>query len=169
MKEINKLMVHELEQRLIELGIKRINQCLSMLSEEQIHYVPNTNSNSINNQILHLDGNIRQWLIASFTDVVDNRNRDSEFDSNNKKTKEELIKVLNDLEEGIRSVFPYVLESDLTQMKDVQCYNESLLSILVHVIEHFSYHLGQITYITKMVLDIDTGYYKDADLNKVNN
>lgn len=168
MREINRLLVAELELRLIDLGTQRIKECLGRLSENQIHYVPNANSNSINNQILHLDGNIRQWLVASFSDEKDNRKRDLEFDAENKKSKSELVAIISALESKIRSILPFVLESDLTAKKEVQCYNETLLSIIVHVIEHFSYHLGQITYITKMLLDVDTGYYKDDNLNQVN-
>ena len=165
---MNALLVHELEFRLIESGIHRIIQCLEKLSERQLQYRPNSNSNSINNQIVHLDGNVRQWLIATFKNQKDTRKRDSEFDPKNQKTKIELIGILRKLEVDIRSIFPLIYEADLTQKKEVQCYIETQFSIIVHVIEHFSYHLGQITYITKMLLDIDTGYYAEDELNKVN-
>ena len=164
----NQIMVEQLEERLIVGGIHRIISCVERLSEDQLNYRPNSNSNSINNQILHLNGNVRQWLIASFMDVQDDRKRDAEFDPNNKRSKGELLEILNHLENDVRSTFQIILGKDLTQIIEVQCYTESLLSIIVHVIEHFSYHLGQITYITKMILDIDTGYYAGQDLNKVN-
>ena len=163
---MNALLIRELEFRLIESGIYRIIMCLEKLNENQIQYRPNSNSNSINNQILHLDGNVRQWLIATFTNKKDTRERDTEFDSNNQKSRIELIEIMRRLEEDIRSVFPMITEADLSEKKEVQCYVETQFSIIVHVIEHFSYHLGQITYITKMLLDIDTGYYTDVELTK---
>ena len=165
---MNEAFVQQLEFRLIESGIHRILQCLEQLNEEQIHFRPNSNCNSINNQILHLDGNVRQWLIASLSNQIDKRKRDEEFDSNNKRRKSELILILQTLEEDVRSVFPFILKSDLKEVKSVQCYHESIFSILVHVMEHFSYHVGQITYITKMILNIDTRYYADDDLNVTN-
>ena len=90
---MNALLIRELEFRLIESGIHRIIICLEKLSEEQIHYRPNANSNSINNQILHLDGNVRQWLIATFTKQNDTRERESEFNPKNQKSRIELIDI----------------------------------------------------------------------------
>ena len=165
---MNELIISQIEERLIECGIHRVLACVEKLTDVQLQYRPNVNSNSINNQILHLNGNVRQWLIATLTDKGDTRKRDEEFDSDNKRTKEELIEILNDLEADVRATFPFIRDVDLSEKKDVQCYNETVLSIIIHVIEHFSYHLGQITYITKMLLDIDTGYYADMELNKVN-
>ncbi len=163
---VNQLLTKEIETRIIECGIHRIISCLQKLDDDQLYYSPNINSNSVNNQVLHLDGNVRQWLIASMSDAEDNRQRPTEFDSNNRKSQAELILILKKLEEDIRTVFVSIENIDLTKKQSVQCYTESNLSIIVHVIEHFSYHVGQITYITKMLLDIDTGYYAGQELNK---
>lgn len=165
---MNNIIIEQIEVRLIECGIHRILLCIEKLTNEQLQFRPNTNSNSINNQILHLNGNVRQWLIASLSNAKDIRKRDEEFDTKNQLAKDELVAILIKLEKDIREVLPSIAKVDLTEMKQVQCYHESILSIIIHVIEHFSYHLGQITYITKMLLDIDTGYYADLDLNEVN-
>lgn len=165
---INALVIKEIEHKIIECGIHRILACVEKLTEAQLTYRPNSNSNSINNQILHLNGNVRQWLISSFSDVKDARMRDEEFDSTNVKSKSELTAILTQLEKDVRTLMPLLMEIDLTEEKDVQCYREPSIGIIIHVIEHFSYHVGQITYITKMILDIDTGYYADLDLNRVN-
>jgi uncharacterized damage-inducible protein DinB len=166
--KMNELMVHQIETRLIKEGIHRVLSCVEKLSEEQLQYRPNANSNSINNQILHLNGNVRQWLISTLTDRKDQREREEEFDASNKQSKTALKEILIKLESDIREIYPHIIKSNLTDEKDVQCYRETILSIIIHVIEHFSYHLGQITYITKMLLDIDTGYYAGQELNKVN-
>lgn len=165
---MNILIIEQIEDKLIKCGIHRILSCLEKLSEEQLQYRPNSNSNSINNQILHLDGNVRQWLIASLSEKVDTRKRLEEFDANNRKSKASLIEILEVLEKDVRKLFPIIENLDLTLTKYVQCYQEPVIAIIIHVIEHFSYHVGQITYITKMLLDIDTEYYADMDLNKVN-
>ena len=165
---VNQIMVDQIEERLVQGGIHRIVSCVERLNEDQLNFRPNSNSNSINNQILHLDGNVRQWLISSILDIKDERDRDAEFDPENKQSKEELLGILNQLEVDVKKTYKTILTRDLTERKEVQCYTESLLSIIVHVIEHFNYHHGQITYITKMLLDIDTGYYAGQDLNKVN-
>lgn len=165
---VHNILIEQIETRIIECGIHRIISCVEKLNSEQLHFRPNSNSNSINNQILHLDGNVRQWLISSFSHVTDTRVRKAEFDSNNRKSKSELVEILKLLESDIRSLLPLILEYDLTMIQQVQCYKESNLSIIIHVIEHFSYHVGQITYITKMLLDIDTGYYAGLALDEIN-
>ena len=50
---------------------------------------------------------------------------------------------------------------DLVSKYEVQVYEESGMSIVMHVIEHFSYHVGQITYAVKSLKNIDTQYYKE--------
>lgn len=165
---MNELLIGQIEERLIEGGIHRILTCVEKLKSEQLQYRPNANSNSINNQILHLNGNVRQWLISSMSSAEDERKRDEEFDHENQYSKSELINILKALERDVRKVFPNIRQIDLQEKRQVQCYHETCLSIIIHVIEHFSYHVGQITYITKMLLDIDTGYYANLDLNKVN-
>lgn len=163
---VNQLLIKEVETRIIECGIYRIISCVEKLKEDQLYFRPNDNSNSINNQILHLDGNVRQWLISTMSAAADSRLRPNEFDSKNRKSKTVLIEILYDLERDIRKILVNMEAIDLTKRQTVQCYDESNLSIIVHVIEHFSYHVGQITYITKMLLDIDTGYYAGQELDK---
>jgi len=165
---INQLIAAQVEDKIIVCGIHRILQCMDRLSIDQIHHRPNGNSNSINNLIIHLDGNVRQWLISTMSSASDLRTRDQEFDPDNQLSKEELQRVLAILEDDIRSILTNIEKINLQEVQEVQCYKESNLAILVHVIEHFSYHVGQITYITKMLLDIDTGYYAGQDLTKVN-
>jgi uncharacterized damage-inducible protein DinB len=164
---INQLLSKEIEARIIECGIYRIITCIEKLEEGNLYYRPNENCNSINNQILHLEGNARQWLISTMSNINDARQRSIEFDPQNKKSKTELIAILNQLEKDIRAILVNIKSIDLTEIQSVQCYTETNLSIIVHVIEHFSYHVGQITYITKMLLDIDTGYYAGQELGQV--
>lgn len=163
---VNQLLAKEIEVRIIDCGIHPVIACIEKLEDPHLQYRPNDNSNSINNLVLHLDGNVRQWLLSTLSDAKDNRKRNTEFDRNNVKTKTQLIEILRQLEKDIRSILPNTIELDLVEIQKVQCFEETNLSIIVHVIEHFSYHVGQITYITKMILDIDTGYYSDLDLEK---
>ncbi len=56
-------------------------------------------------------------------------------------------------------------EEQLLRSYSVQGYEKSGIAIVVHVTEHFSYHTGQIVFQTKMMKDIDTGFYRGKDLN----
>ena len=165
---INKQISKEVQVRIIDLSINWILKCVEQLTDDQIWYRPNLHSNSVGNLILHLDGNVRQWLISTLHLTKDERCRQEEFDATGQRNKEELTLMLNNLSRDVSTCLPIIEEVDLTAIRKVQCYEETILSIIIHVIEHFSYHTGQITYITKMLLDIDTAYYDGQDLGQTN-
>ena len=53
-------------------------------------------------------------------------------------------------------------------MRSVQGFNFSGIGILVHVVEHLSYHTGQIAFYTKQLKNEQLGFYGDIDLNVKN-
>ncbi len=161
---VNRLLAQEVTRRISQESIPRIIQCLDLLGDENIHFRPNENCNSVANLILHLDGNVRQWMIAILESSPDIRQRELEFTPQPHLKIIDLKNILIALNKDIDRTVKHLLEMDLTTRYEVQCYRESLLSIVVHVIEHFSYHTGQITYVTKMVCNVDTGYYEGEDL-----
>src|SRR6266536_5031855 len=59
--------------------LPRIVRCLQLLSKREIWWRPNASSNAAGNIVLHLCGNIRQWIIAGLSGAADNRERDKEF------------------------------------------------------------------------------------------
>ena len=144
-----------------EEGFSRIQKCLSFFTEEELWQRPNQNTVSIGNLILHLSGNVRQWICAGFGAQTDIRTRDHEFAAEGGYSKEELISIIEQTIKDAQAVLKEASPEDLTAIKKVQVYEESGLSIIVHVIEHFSYHIGQITYATKAIKDVDTQYYSE--------
>ena len=158
------LLTQELKRRLLEESIPRIYKCLDYLNEAEIWFSPNTSSNSIGNLILHLEGNVTQWLIATFLNYPDTRNRNLEFKPQQKLSKEILLEKLNRLSDKIILALQQINKEKLVQKYQVQGFEEYGISIIVHVIEHFSYHVGQITFQTKALKNIDTGYYSGMDL-----
>lgn len=156
---IHHLLITETKRRLFTEGIPRIKKCLTQLSDTDIWYRPNDNSNSVGNLVLHLCGNVRQWIVAGLGKAADTRTRDAEFAEKGPISTKVLFKMLEELKNDVDTVLNNITAEDLTQKHDVQVYQETGLSILVHVVEHFSYHVGQITYFTKWRKDINTGYY----------
>lgn len=155
----------EFHRRIIEEGYTRIEKCMNQLSKEDIWYAPNENSNSMGNLIMHLNGNVRQYIVSGLGGAKDLRQRDTEFDKMNHKPIREILKDLKTTVEDSYRVINQLEESVLTEERRVQGFDESVLSIIIHVIEHFSYHVGQITYFTKARKNIDTGYYAGRNLN----
>jgi len=151
----------EFERRIYEEGYDRIIKCLAHLSEEEVWQRPNENTVSIGNLILHLSGNVRQWICAGLGQQEDVRNRDLEFSTNGGLSKAQLSEKIKLTIIDAQEVVDSVVLSDLSKTYPVQVYNETGLSIVVHVIEHFSYHIGQITYAVKSLKNIDTRYYSE--------
>src|SRR5208337_2636822 len=68
-------------QKLLEQYWPRLRGGVESLTDEQIWWRPNDACNSVGNLVLHLNGNVRQWLVASFNRLKDDRNRPAEFDA----------------------------------------------------------------------------------------
>ena len=155
----------EIQRRLLEESIPRAKKCLDQLSEGEIWSRPNANSNSVGNLVLHLCGNARQWIVSAMGGKEDVRERQREFEEKGPIPKEQLTMMLDDLAEDIKSILLQISPEELTQIYQVQGFTESGIGILVHVVEHFSYHVGQITYFVKAHKDMDMEYYAGMDLD----
>ena len=152
----------------MEENNERIKKCLAMLTEEEVWKSPNPSSNSVGNLILHLCGNIRQWVVSSLGGVEDTRKRDLEFSTTGGVSKKELLnKLLSTVAEAI-DVLKKLDTDNLLAVKSVQGYDISGLGIIIHVVEHYSYHTAQIAFWTKLLKDKDLGFYADLDLNAKN-
>jgi uncharacterized damage-inducible protein DinB len=165
---VAELLIKEAKFRLLEESIPRLHKCLNQLSIEEIWFRPNQNTVSIGNLVLHLCGNVRQWLISGLGGVSDNRERQQEFDASGPLPTEQLTDSLESLTKEIERVLEQLTTDDLLASRSIQGYKSSGVSILVHVVEHFSYHVGQVTILVKSRKDIDMGYYAGQDLDKKN-
>ena len=157
-------LILEVRRRVLVESTPRIKKCLDRLSEDQIWWRPNAESNSIGNLVLHLSGNVRQWIISGVGRKPDTRTREEEFDAQGPMPKEELWSILATTMADIESVLDSVTAEQLVTRQPVQVYTESVLSMLVHVTEHFSYHTGQIAWITKMITESQLGFYEGVEL-----
>ncbi len=155
----------ETKRRIIDESISRCIQCVDKLTDVEIWYRPNGNVVSVGNLILHLCGNARQWILAGIFDQSDDRERQLEFDTQGPLDRSYLLQKLTDLGHDLDKAMDTLTHDQLAQVKTVQGYEESVVGILIHVIEHFSYHTGQIVYFTKTKKDVDMGFYADDDLN----
>jgi uncharacterized damage-inducible protein DinB len=152
-------------QKLIGEMWPRLCSCLDELTEEQIWWRPNEASNSIGNLLLHLNGNVRQWILQSIGGVENVRDRDSEFRQRTRIPSAELRAALEATLREVDSVLRKLTVHDLLRKHQIQVYENVLaLDAIYHVVEHFAMHYGQILYIAKLIGGKDLGFY--AHLNK---
>ncbi len=161
---LTRALLAEVRRRLFEEGIPRLKKCLSLLNEQEVWWRPNEHSNSVGNLVLHLCGNARQWICSGLGKQPDHRRRSEEFAERSPLPTAELLQRLNALQNDIEAVLQKLSPADLLEQHPVQVYRENGVSILVHVVEHFSYHVGQVTYLVKWLKDLDTGYYAGQNL-----
>jgi uncharacterized damage-inducible protein DinB len=152
----------------LSLNPPRIEKCLRQLSKEQVWKKPNANTNSIGNLILHLCGNITQYAHASLGNEKDERQRDLEFSTQGGFSKKELLEKITAATEKSIQIIENISEDELLRNRNVQGFDHSGISIIIHITEHFSYHVGQIAFFTKLLCDKDLGFYADYDLNILN-
>jgi len=143
----------------------RVEKCLIELSEEEIWLKPNKSTNSVGNLMLHLRGNITQYIISSLGNKEDMRNRELEFTTSGSYNKSELFDKLNSTVTEAVDIIKNLSEDELLSARSVQGYELSGTGIIIHVVEHYSYHTGQIALWTKLLKDKDLGFYAGIDLN----
>lgn len=158
------LLLAEVRRRLLEESRPRLESCLARLSEAEVWYRPNPQSNSVGNLVLHLCGNLRQWVVAGLGGAVDVRQRSAEFAELGPLSKAELLTRWQEVLDAVQQTLDQLSPERLVQTYHIQGFQENGISVLVHVVEHCSYHVGQISYFTKAQRGEDLGYYAGVDL-----
>lgn len=158
----------EFDKRVFEESYTRIYKCLTMLEEEQLWKSPSKTVPPVGCLILHLCGNARQWILSGLGGKEDNRDRDQEFVKQENIRKSDFIFLLENMKSQLKRCLAGLENEDIERIYSIQGFQVTGFSAIVHVIEHFSYHTGQITTLTKLYSDRETGYYESLDLNKHN-
>ena len=149
-------------------NLERITVCLGELAEREVWQRPNDNSNSVGNQLLHLCGNIRQWMHNGIGGLPDVRQRDSEFTATGGFTKQQLLAELGEVIGTAAAIIEQQDAASLHPERPVQAYVHDGNFIILHVVEHLSYHTGQIIFWTKLLRDKDLNLYGNDDLSQTN-
>ncbi len=149
---------------------RMILKSVEELNEKEVWLKPNESSNSIGNLILHLCGNITQYIISSIGNIADNRERDLEFTTVSGFNKSELLAQLFETVGNAKNTIQNTSVIELLKIREVQGFKFSGIGIIIHVVEHYSYHTGQIAFWVKQLKNKDLNFYEGIDLtikNKV--
>ena len=163
--QFGRAVITEAKRRMFDESQPRVLTCLSTLNDEQIWHRANAQSNTVGNLVLHLCGNVRQWIVHGLGGEADHRQRDAEFAERGPIPAATLIGQFNQTLADARATLDRLDPSTLLAIHKTQGFDESGLSMIMHVVEHLSYHTGQITTMTKALTARDMGYYAGQDLN----
>jgi uncharacterized damage-inducible protein DinB len=143
----------------------RLDVCLAQLTEEQIWARGGENENAVGNLVLHLCGNVRQWIIANIGGEPDQRQRDAEFAARGGLAGTDLRQRLSATVAEAIQVLQRVTAARLSERLVIQGYEGSVLDAIYHVVEHFAMHTGQVIFVTKMLTGTDLGFYRHLSAN----
>jgi uncharacterized damage-inducible protein DinB len=147
-------------------SLKLVEKCLRLISVDQIWHRPNKVSNSIGVLVLHLTGNVNQWINKTLGGDEFERDRPAEFARRERLPTDE---ILGDLKQAVSRACDVVRELPLEKMTElvtVQGYTVSGVGAVIHVVEHFSLHTGQIVYATKILINRDLSEYDEQGRRK---
>jgi uncharacterized damage-inducible protein DinB len=159
--DLAKLFLEFSRNKLLGQYWPRLREAVAPLGEEQVWWRPNEASNSIGNLVLHLNGNVYQWLVASFNREEDKRNRPAEFAAQGEATASDLLVKLGATLDAAAQVLDRLTAEELLAPYEIQGYNVRGLDAVYQVVEHFGLHYGQIIYIAKNLTGRDLGFYKE--------
>lgn len=130
--------------------LPKIVRCLDALDEENVWWRANAESNSIGNLILHLDGSTRMWVlgVAGGRRVV--RDRDAEFSERGPLAKSALLARLRSTLAEVDEVLGMLTDELMLERRPSSKGEVTVLWAVLHAVEHFAMHTGQIILLTKL-------------------
>lgn len=140
--------------------LPRIRRCVELLGDDRVWLKPHPNGNSVGNLVLHLCGNVTQWILVTFRNEPDQRNRPAEFAASGGVAASELMRRLQITVDAACECVDRLSTTDLLRERIIQQqFRETGLSAVLHVLEHFSGHAGQIYFFTKQLTGLDLKFY----------
>jgi len=136
-----------------------IEACVLKLDADQIWNRGGDAQNSIGNLVLHLCGNVRQWIGWSIGGQPDIRERDLEFAASSKMGTPELLAKLNGTVGDAVSILENFPPERLTERVPTQDGERFALEVIYQVVGHFQQHAGQIIFATKLLTGEDLKFY----------
>jgi uncharacterized damage-inducible protein DinB len=158
-----RLFLAEARRHLTSDYLPKIDRCVGRLTDEQVWWRAGEHANSVGNLLLHLAGNLRQWVVCGAGGREDLRERDREFAERRLVPRAELLAGLRAAVEEADEVLARLDPAALPETRRIQGLDVTLLAAVFHAVEHFSMHTGQIAYIAKLRTGRDLGFYELVD------
>jgi uncharacterized damage-inducible protein DinB len=158
-QEVGSAFISQARSHLRNDFTPKIQRCFDLINESDVWWRSHETNNSIGNLSLHLTGNVRQWIISGIGGHPDVRERQREFAQREGLPKEDLWNALERTVEDSDQVLSHFSAERLLEKRIIQGFEQTALQVIFHVVEHFSFHTGQIIYITKLRKGIDLKFY----------
>lgn len=169
--DVSRLFVAATVGRLRDEYLPRITKAVAGLPVADIWWRPHESTTSIGNLLLHLSGNVRQWICSGVGGASDERDRASEFAAGEGAGAGTLLTILGDTVGEACRVIEALDAEALAERRRIQGFETTVLEAVYHVLEHFGWHAGQITWIAKERLGDGHGiaFYDEDAINRAHN
>jgi uncharacterized damage-inducible protein DinB len=150
MTDITKIFIKESRAFLRADYLPKIESCLDVLTDEDVWWRPNEESNSIGNLLLHLEGSTRGWIINTAGGDGSPRNRQQEFDEREHISASELLARLKRTLAQADEVLARLTAEELIERRQSSYEEVTVFWAVYHAVEHFAMHTGQIIMLAKI-------------------
>ncbi len=143
----------------LEQHAAQIVRCVRLLSTQELWSRPNEHTNSVANLVLHLTGNVRQWILGGVAGQPVTRDRPAEFAARTERAADALLPAFEETVRDAIAILNGLAPAQLSEPRTIQGYAVTVGTAVFHVVEHFAFHTGQVVHITKTLRDIDLSLY----------
>ena len=140
----------------------KLRHCVNALPPAAVWTRPDDDSNSVGNLLVHLAGNVTEWILGGVGGQSVTRYRAGEFDQKDGPGAATLLDNLEAVLQRVDSVLAGLSAKDLERSIVIQGRETTVLGAVYHVVEHFAMHTGQIVLLTKMYAPGQIHFYEDA-------
>jgi hypothetical protein len=130
-------------------GMEKIEHCVKQLDDDALWWRPTPKQNSVANLMLHLAGNIRQWIVSGVGGAPDVRDRPREFSERSGRPRNEILETLRSAVRDADAVLARLTAEQLVQPRRIQGFETNVTAAVFDVIAHFRGHTQEIIHITR--------------------
>jgi hypothetical protein len=136
----------------LDSAFGRITHCLNQLTDEQVWWRARPDMNAIGNLLLHLTGNLRQYVVSGVGGEADTRDRPAEFAARDSLPKAELQRRLAEVVDRAKAVIAAATADELCRTRRVQNTDLTGIQAVVRSVAHFRGHTQETIHLTRTIL-----------------
>jgi len=147
-----------------EVYLPRLRTAVEALPEADLWWRPHSACTSAGHLLKHLEGNVRQWILAGLGGAPDARRRGTEFEDGGGDREALLAR----LEATVRAACDVIERTGARDgPRTIQGFETTTQEAIYHVVEHFAWHTGQLVWMAKLRAGAAHGiaFYDDGKLN----
>jgi hypothetical protein len=142
----------------LDYSLARMLHATRQLDEQQLWSRPHSEMNAVGNILLHVAGNLRQWIVVGCDPthtMRDDRNRPSEFAQREPIPTAVLINRLEQTVQQAKDVIRSLDEAELLRTRHIQVGDITALGAIWHSVAHLEGHAQETIYAARLILGAD--------------